>query len=96
MLSLLVPSHTYTVGHIWLFVSLILAAATSLRGASRVLRLIMAFFQLPSPSPSWWTGRLWLLRIGYYKLTRPKAVAEDWVWIVDHTVQRGVEKCFVI
>jgi hypothetical protein len=56
----------------------------------------MAFFQLPLLSPSWFTGRLWLLRVGYYKLTRPKKVAEDWVWIVDHTVQMGAEKCFVI
>jgi hypothetical protein len=56
----------------------------------------MAFFQLPLLSPAWCTGRLWLLRLGYYKLTRSKEVAEDWVWIVDHTVQMGAEKCFVI
>ena len=91
-----VPYHTYAVGHVLLFVSLVLSAATSLRGASRVLSLIMAFFQLPLLSPSWFTGRLWLRRIGYYKLTRSKEVAEDWVWIVDHTVQMGAEKCFVI
>lgn len=96
MLHHVVPYHTYAVGHVLLFVSLVLSAATSLRGASRVLTLIMAFFQLPLRSPSWFTGRLWLLRIGYYKLTRPKETAEDWVWIVDHTVQMGAEKCFVI
>ena len=90
------PYHTYTVGHVLLFVSLVLSAATSLRGASRVLTLLMAFFQLPMLSPSWSTGRLWLLRVGYYKLTRPKEAAEDWVWIVDHTVQMGAEKCLVI
>lgn len=91
-----VPYHTYTVGHALLFVSLVLSAATSLRGASCVLTLIMTFFQLPLLSPSWFTGRLWLLRVGYYKLTRPKEAAEDWVWMVDHTVQIGAEKCFVI
>jgi len=91
-----VPYHTYTVGHVWFFVSLVLSAATSLRGASRVMALGMTFFQLPLPVPSWWAGRWWLLRLGYYKLTRPKEQAEDWVWIVDHTVQMGVEKCFVI
>ena len=36
------------------------------------------------------------MRIGLYKLTRPKTVADDWVWIVDHTVQIGVEKCLVV
>jgi len=39
---------------------------------------------------------LWLLRLGYYKLTRAKEQAEDWVWIVDHTIQIGSEKCLLI
>jgi hypothetical protein len=39
---------------------------------------------------------LWLLRLGYYKLMRAKPKASDWVWIVDHTVQVGVEKCLLI
>jgi hypothetical protein len=34
--------------------------------------------------------------MGYYKLTRPKERAEDWVWIVDHTAQLGPQKCLVI
>jgi len=36
------------------------------------------------------------LRLGYYKLTRPKTKGNDWVWIVDHTIQLGCEKGFVI
>ena len=31
-----------------------------------------------------------------YKLTRNKQIANDWVWIIDHTVQLGSEKCLVI
>jgi hypothetical protein len=34
--------------------------------------------------------------VGYYKLTRPKEQAPDWVWIVDQTVQMGAEKCLLI
>src|SRR5262249_319697 len=41
-------------------------------------------------------GRLWLLRVGYHKLHRPKEHAADWVWVVDHSNQIGQEKCFVI
>jgi len=37
-----------------------------------------------------------LLRIGYYKLTRSKEIADDWIWIVDHSVQWGKEKCLAI
>lgn len=93
----LVPSHhTYSLGHIMLFVSLVLSAATSFRGASRVIEIVRSWSRLGRPSPSWVSGRLWLLRLGYYKLTRAKEKAEDWVWVVDHTVQLGAEKCLVI
>jgi hypothetical protein len=36
------------------------------------------------------------LRLGYYKLTRTKEEGRDWVWIVDHVVQTGQEKCLLI
>lgn len=36
------------------------------------------------------------MRIGYYKLCREKEIADDWIWIVDHTIQLGCEKCLVI
>ena len=48
------------------------------------------------PVPHFTTVRLWLLRLGYYKLHRPKEQASDWVWIIDHSNPIGQEKCFVI
>jgi hypothetical protein len=36
------------------------------------------------------------LRIGFYKLFRPKQIADDWIWIIDHTIQIGNEKCLII
>jgi hypothetical protein len=91
-----VVAHTYTVGHVMLFIYLVVETATSLRCASRVMACLLGFYQLSGTSPSWFAGRLWLLRVGYSKLTRPKEQAQDWVWIVDHTMQLGVEKCLVI
>jgi hypothetical protein len=79
-----------------LFLSFVLSASTSLRGASRSIQIVASFFGLGLPIPSWYAGRLWLLRIGYYKLTREKEEAKDWVWIIDHSVQLGDEKCLVI
>jgi len=79
-----------------LFLALVLSAAVSLRGASRVLELWSTGCELPEAAPAWYTGRLWLLRVGYYKLMRPKAQATDWVWILDQTIQLGVQKCMVI
>lgn len=60
------------------------------------MELIPSCFDINFSVPAWHTGRLWLLRLGYYKLTREKEIADDWIWIVDHTVQWGKEKCFAI
>jgi len=88
--------HQFSLGQISLYIALVLSAATSLRCASRVLELWDTWVGRSEAAPSWYTGRLWRLRVGYYKLTRPKEKATDWVWIVDQTVQMGTEKCFVI
>jgi len=84
------------VGHIWLFITLVLSAVVSFRGASRTIETVLSLFGPSLPWPSWYAGRFWLLRIGYYKLTRAKPKASDWVWIMDHTVQLGAEKCLLI
>jgi hypothetical protein len=47
-------------------------------------------------SPSANGGQFWLLRLGLYELQRPKEPADDWVWIIDHTVQTGHGKCFLV
>jgi hypothetical protein len=76
---------------------LVLAGAISLRAASRVLAITLPQFSSePVFLPSWYTGRLWLLRLGYYKLKRAKTIADDWIWIIDHSVQTGTEKCLLI
>ena len=54
------------------------------------------FFPFSASIPSWGSHRLWLLRVGYYKLTRPKEIADDWVWIVDLTIQAGSMKCLTV
>ncbi len=88
--------HVFPLGCIELFLSLVISAATSLRGAGRAIEIMVAQLEGPYAGPAWTTGRLWLLRVGYYQLMRPKEPAEDWVWIVDHTVQLGKEKCLLI
>ena len=88
--------HTYSVGQIMLSVLSVLSGATGFRGAESVTEIFVSLLKLPFSCPSWSSVRLWLLRLGYYKLTRLKEKADDWVWIVDHTIQIGAEKCLVI
>lgn len=67
-----------------------------MRCASRILHLLEQQLNLSLGLPHWSTGRLWLLRLGYYKLTRVKQWADDWVWLIDHSQQIGKEKVLVV
>jgi hypothetical protein len=91
-----VRHHHYGVQQVLLVVSLVLSSATSLRGAGRAVAVMQTCAGWVRWSPSWSSTRLWLLRLGYYKLTRAKEEGSDWVWIVDHVVQTGQEKCLLI
>jgi hypothetical protein len=91
-----VRHHYYGVRSVLGVVSLVLSAATSLRGAGRALAVRQACTGLVSWPPSWSSTRLGLLRLGYYKLTRAKEEGSDGVWIVDQVVQTGQEKCLLI
>lgn len=77
-------------------VSLVVSAATRLRSAGRAVAVSQECAGVVAESPSWSSTRLWLLRVGYDKLARPKEQAEDWVWRGDHGVQMGQEKCLLI
>lgn len=88
-------SHGYGAGVICLFVRLVLNGV-SLRGAERVMALISEVFGLGIDIPDWTTGRLWLMRLGHAMLTMPLPIADDWAWVMDHSVQIGKEKCLVI
>jgi hypothetical protein len=79
-----------------LWLSFVIQGASGLRCASRVMAVLSANIGGCQTTPCWFTGRWWLLKLGYYKLTRPKEKASDWVWIVDHTVKMGPEKCLFI
>jgi hypothetical protein len=82
-------------------VVMMLLASISARGAASALRVSMNCLlgngeDTVSVGPSYSSARLWFLRVGYAKLMRPKTQATDWIWIIDHTLQTGTNKCLVI
>lgn len=78
-----------------LFLRLVLLGV-SLRGSERVMTLFAGACGLTIDIPHWTTGRLWLMRLGHARLTMPLQQADDWAWLVDHSVQIGQEKCLAI
>jgi hypothetical protein len=88
-------SHGFPCGVIALVLGLV-QLGVSLRATSRVLEFLTRFFGLPFSAPDWTTVRLWLLRFGLAQLNAPKEKADDWAWLIDHSVQIGKEKILII
>ncbi|MGH9747268.1 MAG: hypothetical protein ACRD59_14320 [Candidatus Acidiferrales bacterium] len=79
-----------------LSLKLVLEAGSSLRGAAAALAQFVQHGFASLDVPSFSTIRSWLLRVGYYALTRPLDKSVPWVWLADHTIQIGVQKILVI
>ena len=78
------------------FVALVIDQGASFRCAAAALDLLGPPMGPEQASPAWSTGRLWLLRIGLAALVGPKVIADDWIWMIDHSIQIGPCKCLVI
>jgi len=88
----------YPVAIILLCVHLIIKAASPLRTAANSLEITFEF--LPElkdyKAPSCTTIKRWLQKVGYYKLTQPKAISNDWMILIDASIQMGEKKCVLV
>jgi hypothetical protein len=86
--------HAYSCGVIQFFLQMALSAI-GFRPAARALQIMRSL--LPhNQAPSANGGQFWLLRLGLYELKRPKEPADDWVWLIDNTIQTGNGKCLLV
>lgn len=76
--------------------ALVLRGGTRLHRVAAVLKMHWSWCHLDVRTASYYAVRLWLMRLGLYQLSRPKERADDWMWIVDHTMQLGERKCLII
>lgn len=90
-----VARHEYSLEHMD-FALNILSAPSAIRATGGILQKIKSFFGMDVKMPSWYSIRLWLLKLGLFKLHQPRDIADDWIWIVDHSIQTGAEKCLVV
>ena len=72
-------------------INLILSSNTTFRAAAQNFILMEQ-----EASPSFWSIRSWVLRLGLFELQRAKPIASDWVFIVDGTIALGQHKALVI
>ncbi len=75
-------------------------SAIAYRAAARALQIVapcLPWRGLPGKRyPSANTITLWSHRLGLAQIKRPKEQADDWVWLVDHTIVTGNGKCLVV
>lgn len=75
----------------------VLESATSLRAACSVCGISgQMFSSMGDAELSHTTAQNMVLRIGLYELTRSKERADDWIWLVDHTINGGTTKCLIV
>ena len=63
-----------------------------MNASSKVLPLMFKLKRTPSIN----SGKLWMLKLGYYNLTKKQTIADDWIYIIDHSIQMGREKLLLI
>ena len=88
------PQHGY--GARMMAVCVNLAQATGLRSSVRCLRIVLDWLGVVARLPDWTTVRTWLMRAGVAAIEEPVEVADDWVWLADHSNQIGPEKVLVV
>jgi len=75
-------------------IQLVTSGLLSLRGASYVFRLFEPWFNGGTPCHT--VIQNWVLRLGLYNLNKVKEKRDDWIYILDHTIEFGQKKCLLI
>lgn len=73
-----------------------LFTSSSFRAIAKSFVIRKFYLNLVSKSPTHTTIINWVHKIGYYELTKPKEKADDWIILLDHSIQLGQDKIFVI
>ena len=91
-----IKNHTYSIFIMEILLQVKLLTSISFRSLSKQVVILKLYVQVIQETPSRTTIQNWVEKIGYYQLTRQKEKANDWVIILDHSIQLGQEKILVI
>jgi hypothetical protein len=73
---------------------MVIFGLSSLRGSALNFKLFSTV--LESGLPCWTVIQNWVLRYGLYKLLSPLPKRNDWILILDHTIEFGTRNCLVV
>lgn len=81
--------HSFSLSTIYYVVGSVLASSLSMLSTIRTLDFFFPEQARQGFIPHPTSGRMWLLRLGYYRLHEPIERADDWFYMLDHAVQIG-------
>jgi hypothetical protein len=73
-----------------------LKTSTTFRALSLSFGIHISSMNLPCKKPTHTTLLNWIHKIGYYELTKTKEKADDWILLLDESIQLGQDKVLVI
>lgn len=89
-----IKGHHYDAKTIQKALDILIKCGVSLRGAEKVFELFNN--SESQKNPTFTCIRKWLGRVGIYELKREKQYRDDWIFIVDLTVELGKQKALVV
>lgn len=84
-----IPRQSYGLSTVFYFCGAVLACCSSLAAVPKMLAFFFPEQARQGFIPHATTGRMWLLRLGYYKLHAPLEQADDWILFADHAIEIG-------
>lgn len=81
---------------IQLCIALKLQSSASFRAIREIIVLMNLYLETTFKAPTHSTVLLWVKKYGHYQLHRPKQSADDWVILLDESVQFGQNKLLVV
>lgn len=79
-----------------MLIELKLKTHSSFRGLAKQLLILNVYFSLFKKVPCHVTISNWIKKVGYYEINRGKEKSNDWIIIIDESIQIGAEKLLVI
>jgi len=88
--------HSFSIKFIQVMLSVTLTGGLKFKSLERDNKLRTEITGEYERTPSDVTLRNWTLKLGYYELKREKERTNDWITLLDHSIQFGKEKIFVV
>lgn len=88
-------NYVYSALIIQILVLIKIKTSATYRAIEKIIVIFSLYFSLQR-TPSHVTISLWVKKIGHYQLTRPKEIANDWIIILDESIQIGSKKLLLI